>query len=1111
MNASENESNNPLKRVPPEYTDLMDKTRLVMKAVLSYCFEILTWNQNTELPEDLVSKDEESTEEGVEEIFVTMLFNDEIHTYEQVINTLTRAIDCSPKEAIEYATTIDREGRSIVKCSTSQICNQVKTSIQKITSRHGSKPLRVDVMQTSVVAHQTFATRLLNWLQEILGYCEAFRYIFAEVLMSTDLVEDEGSASSESPLLELIMRADTQLWKSMRIQWHQLFISGLLMDAKSKKEFAKIFIRNYGQIMNDFIVDDHDHSMSITSLSVQLFTVPSLAQALIAEENAIVVLLQTFLHECGRHRNHDGKLAFERNQSAIAVFRRAHYILYDLKYILAVKPNEWSEDLRKHFLFGLNTLVDMLKWMQGMDAVIRQVGQHVEFEAEWETGVNLQLRLAPIVGLVIEWCSSDRMTLIKSLRNTLKELTDLVHNSTTNEWELCGYRANCIEYDVSSSPVTIHLPFSRLVAGLLLQLGKYDLNYNEPNFIIGKKPTPVELIELPLRTQVMIAQFRAGMWRRNGYSLVNQVYFYHNVKLRDEMYDRDILMLQIGAARCEANEYLIHVLNKFNLLFWAQDNYECVNRKPEEDYVRQTISLVEEFLGLILVIISERFVPGVGKVTIEDRIKKEIIQWLSIEPMAHSELVKYLLPKETIPYDCSIEDIIKEVANFRRPTTPATGKYELKAEYYKEFNPFFYHYSRQDQSTAEETQMKRKKQNGEELICCPPPIPPDFAPQFEDITKLIDSDIMLHVLQTVLKRTCNLHAVSFSETQFEKVLHLIGVGLHEERKGSAQGFNFVTKCVEKGILQLLEECSNRPIVSRIDSHKDLLKWVLKTFNEVLQTKKTDLIVGKDDKMDETTAESEGQSDPRNKSSRKNNAEIAARRRERIMAQMSAMQKNFIKEHQDFFKDCEPSVSNAESLMDLTAVSNSVDPIAVGENQRGRAVSLEVHTCILCREEQEVTITGRCLVLSAFIQRSTVLSKNRDRKLWNDSESIDPLLVSSDLYFGPHISTCGHVMHSDCWQKFFDSVMAKERRRPIRYGRHVSFDVDKHEFLCPLCECLSNSVIPLIPATNSESKKEWQKSNISLTNWLLGLHAIVEKANPVWIKDSSLNGLFFVYF
>lgn len=32
----------------------------------------------------------------------------------------------------------------------------------------------------------------------------------------------------------------------------------------------------------------------------------------------------------------------------------------------------------------------------------------------------------------------------------------------------------------------------------------------------------------------------------------------------------------------------------------------------------------------------------------------------------------------------------------------------------------------------------------------------------------------------------------------------------------------------------------------------------------------------------------------------------------------------------------------------------------------------------------------------------------------------------------------------------------------RYGRHISFNVEKREFLCPLCECLSNTVVPLLP-------------------------------------------------
>ena len=45
--------------------------------------------------------------------------------------------------------------------------------------------------------------------------------------------------------------------------------------------------------------------------------------------------------------------------------------------------------------------------MQGMDSVVRQTGQHIEFEPEWEGAYNLQLKLAEVIGAMIDWCSTD--------------------------------------------------------------------------------------------------------------------------------------------------------------------------------------------------------------------------------------------------------------------------------------------------------------------------------------------------------------------------------------------------------------------------------------------------------------------------------------------------------------------------------------------------------------------------------------------------------------------------------------------------------------------------------------------------------------------------------
>ena len=69
-------------------------------------------------------------------------------------------------------------------------------------------------------------------------------------------------------------------------------------------------------------------------------------------------------------------------------------------------------------------------------------------------------------------------------------------------------------------------------------------------------------------------QVNSGMWRRNGFSLTNQIYYYHNVRCRQEMLDRDHLLLQEAATLIDANEFLIHLLNRYNLIAWARNDRE---------------------------------------------------------------------------------------------------------------------------------------------------------------------------------------------------------------------------------------------------------------------------------------------------------------------------------------------------------------------------------------------------------------------------------------------------------------------------------------------------------------------------------------------------------
>lgn len=217
------------------------------------------------------------------------------------------------------------------------------------------------------------------------------------------------------------------------------------------------------------------------------------------------------------------------------------------------------------------------------------------------------------------------------------------------------------------------------------------------------------------------------MWRRNGYSLLHQLYFYRTARCRLEMLDRDIVCMQIAASLIESNQYLIHILDKFRLLDWLIPGERSGTEEAEDDFVRQ-LAIVDEFLEFLIVVIGERFVPGISDVTEEGRTRKEIIQLLCIKPFSHSELSRSMT--DSNGNELAMENVIDSLATFKMPQhSDSKGVYELREELYNEYNMYFYHYTKEEKSKSEETQRARRKAKGE-LVCCPPPKLPKLNESF---------------------------------------------------------------------------------------------------------------------------------------------------------------------------------------------------------------------------------------------------------------------------------------------------------------------------------------------------------------------------------------------
>ena len=153
--------------------------------------------------------------DGDHERYVTMLFNDEVHTYDQVINVLNRAIQCSKQEGHEFASLVDREGRTVIRIGTMEQCREAQ---QTIRTRTAENPLKCEIYPSSFISLQYFAQKLLTYLQETIAISDGFRRIFCECEMERD--EQQNIVITEKVLL-----GEKFVWKSARSALHQIFIN----------------------------------------------------------------------------------------------------------------------------------------------------------------------------------------------------------------------------------------------------------------------------------------------------------------------------------------------------------------------------------------------------------------------------------------------------------------------------------------------------------------------------------------------------------------------------------------------------------------------------------------------------------------------------------------------------------------------------------------------------------------------------------------------------------------------------------------------------------------------------------------------------------------------
>ncbi|XP_038696647.1 E3 ubiquitin-protein ligase PRT6-like [Tripterygium wilfordii] len=198
---------------------------------------------------------------------------------------------------------------------------------------------------------------------------------------------------SSAGLLDILVRAERFLSETVVRKLHELLLK-LLGEPIFKYEFAKVFLIYYPFIVNEAIKENSDDVLKkyplLSTLSVQIFTVPTLTPRLVKEMNLLGILLESLASIFVSCTGKDGHLQVSKwGNLYVATIR----VVEDIRFVMShsVVP-QYVIHMQRDVL---RTWMGILAFVQGMNPLKRETGLHIEEENEH---ANLPFGLSHSIG-----------------------------------------------------------------------------------------------------------------------------------------------------------------------------------------------------------------------------------------------------------------------------------------------------------------------------------------------------------------------------------------------------------------------------------------------------------------------------------------------------------------------------------------------------------------------------------------------------------------------------------------------------------------------------------------------------------------------------------------
>jgi E3 ubiquitin-protein ligase UBR1 len=541
-------------------------------------------------------------------------------------------------------------------------------------------------------------------------------------------------------------------------------------------------------------------------------------------------------------------------------------------------------------------------------------------------------------------------------------------------------------------------------------------------------------------------------------------------------------------------------MDRFQLVNWFRGK---TDGHPNYDAC-QIIHMVEDFLNLLIICATEH--GYASDTSIEQRVRRSIIQYIGIGSMAYSELLK-LVPESLSEHE-SFESQLNMIANYKAPDGLSDkGLYEIKPEYLDEIEPYYWHYTRNQREEAQNVLKERwnqlnpdnKVDDKEEFLLIPKNKHIEIGP-FRYLRQFLHSHIVCQIIAYALW-DAKFHNASKSDTILDEALYLAMLAVTDpialaamKVKGKFRAdvlsdesninhfidfaendeYSIQINEIEKtraSLLVILLRCLDDPELAH--AHKRLGFIVDKIEYHGSDAAKERIVEYKERKYREMKTELERTGD--NGTSEYERKKAAAKARQAaIMSQFANAQFEFMEQHTDLYKT-EEDEDIRESYEGTATAANEFS--SEDDMEIVRKCHFPADNCIVCQEELD---DSKLFGMLGLIQQSNtqrlsplnnkdvladVLKTSNSTNSWgpkdeNNTDILPPFSgFPTDAHLsGLDISSCGHLMHSECFDDYQKSI---DTRFQDELGRILSLTVPAKRFLCPLCKALGNVLVPIV--------------------------------------------------